>query len=317
MALPRYILAGGSGLVGRALADALATDGAEVIVLTRSPQTYRGPGRALAWDGEHLGDWAGALEGAAGIVNLTGRNVATRWNAQARREIFASRVQSATVIGEAMAACAHPPGAWINASATGIYGDRGDEVLAEDAAPAPPGAGFLGDVCRAWEAAVNRAQGQPDVRKVVLRLGVVFSREGGALPLLARITRLFAGGRLGSGCQWMPWIHVDDVVRAVQWALAGEGAAGTYNLTSPNPVTNAQLMRALRRVLRRPPAPPAPAWPARLAGSLLGIPIAPALASTRAVPRRLIEAGFEFQHPELDEALVNLLHPIVTAGAPR
>lgn len=306
MASGPYILAGGSGLLGRALAEALAADGAEVIVLTRSPQGHRGPGRALAWDGEHVGDWAGALAGAAGVVNLAGRNVATRWTAEARREILASRVQSAIVIGQAIAQCANPPGAWVNASAVGIFGDRGDEILAEDAAPAPPGADFLGDVCRAWEAAVNHAHAGPQVRKVILRFGAVFSRAGGALPMLERITRLFAGGRLGSGRQWVPWIHVDDAVAAIRWSLGTVSAAGTYNLTSPNPLTNADLMRALRRAWKRPPAPPAPAWAAKLAGRVLGLPLEPALASTRAIPRRLTDEGFAFRHPDLGEALLAL-----------
>ena len=306
MAAGRYILAGGSGLLGDALARSLTEDGAAVVVLTRSPTAYRGVGRAIAWDGEHVGEWAAELEGAAGVVNLTGRNVNTRWTAAARRDILLSRVASANVIAEAIRRCQTPPPVWVNAGAVGIFGDRGDEVLADDAAPAAPGSDLLADVCRAWEAAVENAELLPGVRRVILRFGVVLSHAGAALPMLVRITRLFAGGRLGSGRQWVPWIHVDDALGAVRWALSSDAAAGAHNTTSPNPVTNAELMRTLRQVLKRPPAPPAPAWAARIGGKVLGIPIEPALASTRAVPRRLQEAGFAFAYPDLLAALRDL-----------
>ena len=301
----RYIIAGGSGLIGRALTADVAGAGDELVVLTRSAQGYRGLGRAVEWTGQTLGQWTRELEGAAAIVNLAGRNVATRWTPEARRDILASRVNSARVIGEAIARCAQAPRVWINAGAVGIYGDRGEDVLDEASPPARAGSDFLGDVCRAWESAVNDAQ--VPSRKIITRFGVVFAPRDPALRMLVRVTRLFAGGRLGSGKQWMPWIHVEDVVRALRWAMDTESAAGTFNVTSPNPTTNADLMRELRRILHRPPAPPAPAWAARLAGKVIGLPMEPALASCRAVPRRLLDARFEFQHPELRDALERIL----------
>jgi hypothetical protein len=304
---PRFILAGGSGLLGQALARLLAAEGADVVVLTRSPGGYRGAGRAVAWDGERTGDWAAELEGAAGVVNLSGRNVNTRWTAQAKGQLVLSRVESARAVAEAIRGCRVPPAVWVNASAAGIYGDRGDEVLADDAPPAPPGADFLGDLCRSWEAAVETAEVPVGVRKAIVRLGVVFSADGGALPLMRRITKLFVGGRLGSGRQWMPWIHIEDATRAMRHVLASAVGHGTYNVSSPNPARNADLMAQLRRVLHRPPAPPAPAWAARLGGSVLGLPMEPALVSQRMVPRRLLEEGFDFRHPELAEALEGLL----------
>jgi uncharacterized protein (TIGR01777 family) len=290
-----------------ALAGDLASGINDVVVLTRSAESYRGPGRPVRWDGRHSGEWARELEGAAAIVNLAGRNVNTRWTPAARRELVASRVESAAAVAEAIRECRRPPEVWINAGAVGIYGDRGDEVLTEQSATALERSDFLADLCQAWEKAVRSAELPAGVRKVILRFGVVFSREGGALPLMARITRLFAGGRLGSGRQWMPWIHIDDAVRAMRFVMESHGVGETVNVTGPNPVTNADLMRALRRALRRPPAPPAPAWAARLGGKLLGLPMEPALSSQRVVPQRLLEASFEFQHPELEETLATLL----------
>lgn len=294
-------------MLGAALARDLAARGDDVVVLTRSAGGYRGPGRAARWDGRHAGEWVRELEGSAAIVNLTGRNVNTRWTPAARRELVASRVDSAAAVAEGIRSCRQPPRAWINAGAVGVYGDRGDEVLTEDSAPAPASADFLADLCRAWEEAVWSSETPAGVRKVILRLGVVFSRDGGALPLMARITRLFAGGRLGSGRQWMPWIHVDDAVRAMQFVLERQSIGATVNVTGPSPVPNAELMRALRRALKRPPAPPAPAWAARLGGKVLGLPMEPALSSQRVLPARLLEAGFEFRHPDLEETLATLL----------
>lgn len=301
---PRYILAGGSGLIGSAAARVLAGAGADVVLLSRSPDGHRGPGRAVGWDGRSVEDvWRRELEGSAGVVNLAGRNVNARWTPAVKRDILASRVRSTGAVGRAIAACGAPPPVWVNASAVGIYGDCGEEILTDDAAPAPPGEDFLGDVGRTWESAVTTAATPPNVRKVILRIGIALSPEGGALPTLARVTRLFAGGRLGSGRQWVPWVHLEDLAGIVRWSLEARAAQGVYNACAPHPATNADLMAALREVLHRPPAPPAPAFAARLAGKVLGLPIEAALASTRAVPRRLEEAGFAFAYPELRPAL--------------
>ena len=146
------------------------------------------------------------------------------------------------------------------------------------------------------------------VRRVIPRIGIVLSRHGGALPTLARITRLYAGGRLGSGRQWVPWVHERDLVGILRWALENTAAHGVYNACSPQPVTNAQLMASLREVLNRPPAPPAPAWAARIAGKLVGLPVDAALASLRVLPRRLEQAGFEFQFADVGTALRECLN---------
>ncbi len=303
----RYILAGGSGLIGRALARPLADAGADVVVLTRSAEGYRGPGRAIAWDGRRLGGWVDELEGSAGLINFTGRNVSTRWTSEARRQILSSRVDSASVIGRALESSSNPPPVWVNAGAVGIFGPRGDEILVDNAEPAPAGSDFLADVCRAWEAAVNTAPSPASVRRVILRFGVVLSADGGALPLLARVTRLFAGGRLGSGRQWVPWLHIADAVDISRRALESPEMVETYNATSPEPVTNATMMALLRRRIGRPPAPPAPEWLVRLGGKLLSLPVQPALGSERAIPSRLCEAGYTFRHPDMANALADLL----------
>jgi uncharacterized protein (TIGR01777 family) len=294
----RIILAGGSGYLGRSLDRTLRAAGYQPVVLTRRPA-----GAAdLAWDGRTLGPWVAALEGAAAVVNLAGRTVNCRHTPENKEEILASRVDSVRVLGEALRSLAAAPPVWIQAGSLAIFGDRGQEICAEGAAA---GEGFAVEVCRRWEEAFAAAD-VPGVRKVLLRISFVLGRDGGALPVLARLARKGLGGRIGSGRQYVSWLHEEDLDRIVLWALQTERASGVYNTTGPHPVTNAELMRTLRAVLRRPWSPPVPAWAVRVGARFMRTDPSLVLSGRRGVPGRLLAEGFTFAHPQLEPALRGL-----------
>jgi uncharacterized protein (TIGR01777 family) len=300
--MKRIILAGGSGFVGQALAPVLLAKGCHVVVLGRGAAHYKEGVEYLQWDGRTLGDWASAIDGAEAIVNLTGKNINCRHNAANRREIIGSRVDSVRVLGQVIGQCATPPKVFVQASGIGYYGDTGNRVVDEDA---PPGADFPADVCRQWEGAFESLD-LPATRKVILRLGVVLGRTGGALPILEKLTRFFLGGAVGSGRQFISWIHVADIVRMFIAAIEQPEIAGIFNATAPTPVTNSEFMRELRRVLHRPWSPPVPVPLARVGAWVMGTEGDLALLSNRCVPRRFSEHGFRFQLPNLHDALTEL-----------
>jgi uncharacterized protein (TIGR01777 family) len=241
------------------------------------------------------------LESLTAAIHLSGANVAAhRWTAAYKREIWRSRVESTRTLATALATLNDPPQALLVASATGFYGDRGDEFLDENYGP---GSGFLADTCREWEAAAQPAV-NAGIRVVHLRFGVVLG-AGGALAKMLPVFRLGLGGRLGSGRQWMSWISLDDVVAAILFALDTPALSGPLNLTAPNPVTNAEFTRALGRAVHRPAIFPAPAFALRLAlGAMANEAL---LASARVVPSRLTSAGFQFAHPTINAALAAAL----------
>jgi uncharacterized protein len=298
----RIILAGGSGFVGQALARRLLADGYEVIVLSRG-QPRNACGSFVSWDGTTLGDWAKTLDESAAVVNLTGKNVNCRQSEANRREIVRSRVASVQVLGEAVRRCRRPPRVFAQTSAVGIYGNPGDTLCDETS---PAGIGFLGETCQAWEKAFDESP-TPGVRRVVLRLGVVLGREGGAFPPLAALTRWFLGGAVGNGRQYLSWLHLADAVRIYRDAIDRDDFQGVYVAASPQPATNAQFMRELRAALRRPWSPPVPALAIRIAGWVAGINSDLALTGQRCAPRRLMQQGFAYEFPELRGAFRDLV----------
>ena len=298
----KIIIAGGSGFLGQALAPALIERGYEVTVLGRGAAATRGGVQHLQWDGRTVGGWAAAVDGAKAVVNLTGKSVNVRHTAENKHEIIGSRIDSVRVLGAAIARCANPPQAFVQASGIGFYGGTGEITVDETA---PVGSDFMADVCQQWEGALD-ALPIPATRKVVLRIGVVLGRNGGALQLLEKLTRLFAGGAVGSGRQFVSWIHIADAVRIFVAAIEQPEILGTFNATAPEPVTNAELMRELRRTLHRPWSPPVPAPFARLGAWLMGSEGNLALLSYRCAPRRIAEHGFTFQFPTLNTALGDL-----------
>lgn len=302
----RVVIAGGTGLIGRALAGRLAASGREVVLLSRSASGKAGerelpPGCRLAvWDGRTASGWGELASGAEAIVNLAGESIAGgRWSVERKARILDSRLQSTAAVVEAIAQAKRPPRVLLQGSAVGYYGDRADELLAEDAAA---GDGFLGETARAWEAASAPAESF-GVRRVLARTGVVLAREGGAFPKMALPFRLGAGAVLGSGKQWMPWIHLADEIAALEFLLGNEAARGAVDLAAPEPATQAEFARELARTLRRPLLARAPAWTLRAA---LGEMADLVLASQRVVPQRLLELGFRFRFPALPAALGDL-----------
>jgi uncharacterized protein (TIGR01777 family) len=297
------LLSGASGLIGEALSKAFADRGLPVQRLVRhrpasSDQIQWNPAATPAVQSD-----AEKLEGLGAAIHLSGANLADhRWTAAYKDEIRQSRVHSTRVLAETLARLKQPPKALLVASATGIYGDRRDEVLDEDSAP---GTGFIADLCRDWESAANPAR-DAGIRVVHLRFGVVLTPGEGALGRMTPIFRLGLGGRLGSGRQWMSWISLSDAVAAILFILDSPALAGPVNFSSPHPVTNADFTRALARALHRPAILPVPAFALRLAmgemaDEVLGF-------STRALPTRLTAANFHYTHPTLGLALAAMLH---------
>jgi uncharacterized protein (TIGR01777 family) len=298
----RIVIAGGSGFIGRALAKAFLARNFSVAILTRQPRQLINGIQEIAWDGQRLGDWVQVLDGAATVINLTGKNINCPHTPENLRAITASRVNSVKVIAAGIAQMKHPPTVWAQASATGFYGDTGDQLCTE---ASPGGVGALADICAAWENAFHAAA-TPTTRKVALRIGFVLGRDGGALPVLNRLTKLFLGGAVGNGRQYISWIHLADLAQMLITAVENKALSGTYNGVAPKPVTNAAFMRELRRACHRPWSPPVPAFAVRLGSRLLQSEASLALISCRAVPQRFIEAGFQFQFPDLNAALKDL-----------
>ncbi len=300
----RVVLTGGTGLIGRRLAAELVRRGYETVVLSRTPERVTGlpaGARAVGWDGRTAAGWGELADGAAAIVNLAGATIAKRWTAGRKDTILRSRLEAGAAVVAAVEAAAVKPQAVVQASAVGFYGARGDEVLTEDA-PSQPGY-FLSDVCVAWEASTAPVEAL-GVRRAVARIGLVLAPEGGALPPLVLPFRLFAGGPTGSGRQYYPWIHIDDVVGALAFLIENPAARGTFNLTAPAPATNRDVARAIGRTLRRPALVPAPGFALRL---VLGEMAALVVDGQRAVPARLEALGFRHRHTALPEALADLL----------
>jgi uncharacterized protein (TIGR01777 family) len=304
----KAVIPGGSGFLGRALARTLADAGWEVVILSRRPEPADGSIRTVLWDGRTRGKWAEELEGARALVNFTGRSVACVHDAANRREIMASRVDSVRAIDAALAGCRRPPPLWLQATSLAIYGDAGDRICAESA---PEAGGFSADVCRAWEQTLfGGTGGAGTTRRAALRIGIVLGPGGGGLEPLARLARWGLGGAAGNGRQYISWIQIDDFCAVCRWLIERPESAGVYNATGPNPVTNAEFMRALRHALGRPWSPPAPAWAVRLgARFVMKVDADLALTGRRAVPQRLLAEAFPFRHPDLTTTLRAILGP--------
>jgi uncharacterized protein (TIGR01777 family) len=299
---PRIVLPGGSGFIGQSLSRFLLSKNYEVIALTRAESNHRGAVRYVHWDGKTVADWLEFVNGALAVVNLTGRSINCRHTLDHRREIIDSRVHSVRVLGQAIARSAQPPKVFLQIAGVGIYGDKGERVCDENTAP---GNDFVTKVCQKWEAAFESVEA-PATRKVLLRLGVVLGPNGGFLGLLGRLTRWFLGGQVGNGRQYLSWIHIADLSRMVLASIENRELTGVFNASSPNPVTNAEFMRELRRALHRPWSPPVPEFAARIGSWLMGTEAGLALVSQRCVPKRFLEKHFEFEFPELREALANI-----------
>jgi hypothetical protein len=307
---PRLILAGGSGFLGGVLAEYFSTRGWEVIVLTRKPERRNHFVREVAWDGETVGGWARALDGARALVNLAGVSVNCRYHARNRKLILDSRVNSTRVLGEAIARCANPPEVWLNSSTATIYkhnhGPAWDEAGVIGGTPEAKDE-FSVEVAIAWERAFNAAQ-IPRTRKINLRSAMVLGTgRNSVFPVLRRLVRLGLGGSLAGGRQFVSWIHEQDFSRAIEWLIERRDLSGTFNLASPNPVTNAELMRTLRELCGIPSGLPATRWVLEFGAIFLRTETELVIKSRRVVPGRLLKEGFAFEHPLLRPAFADLL----------
>lgn len=298
--MSRYVIAGGTGLIGSALAEAISERGDEVAVLSRSDRIAKGKIRYRKWDGRSLGAWAEEVCGAEAVINLSGDSVMQSWYGSGFDRIRKSRIESTLAIRQAIDACGqNPPGYWLNGSAIGYYGDRGDEPLQENSGPGD-GADPLVKLAMEWEAAAATAAGIP---VGLARTAIVLSDKGGSLKPMAGAARSWiAGGHLGSGRQYVSWIHLDDLVALLVRAIDGRWN-GPINASSPEPVRNHDFAATLRKVVGRPWAPPVPGILIEAVTKLTGIPLNQALASTRVEPVRAIQAGFSFRYLGLESAL--------------
>lgn len=298
----KIVIAGGSGFLGSALARALGRDGHDVTILTRSTGASAEPRlSAVQWhpDGT-TGPWAGVVNGADIVVNLAGESIAAqRWSAAQKQKLRESRLLATRSLTTAIRQAARPPAALISGSAVGYYGDRGNETLTETS---PPGTDFLATLAKEWEAEASAVASL--TRVALVRTGIVLDRNGGALPKMLPPFRMFVGGPLGTGTQYMPWIHKEDWVRMVSWMMTAEGARGPLNATGPLPVTNAEFSNALGHALNRPSLLPAPAFALRIA--LGEMADALLLSGQRALPVRATDLGFSFRYSNIDDALMNI-----------
>ena len=304
----RIIIAGGSGFLGISLAAHLCDSGREVVILSRSSPRVNGPWRHASWDGRSLGDWSRELDGAAAIVNLAGRTVDCIKTPDHRDEILRSRVESTRVLGEAVRAVPNPPPVWVQMSTAHIYGDPPSIRCTESS---PTGLGLAPLVGHAWEDAFAAAK-LDSQRTVVLRTSFVIGRDrgagGGALARLGFLARLGLGGRVGSGTQGMSWIHELDKNRLFERAITDASITGTYIASAPNPVSQVEFMRTLRRAIGMPIGLPAFEWMVRV-GAPLVLKTDPELAlyGRYVVSERLAAEGFDFKFPLLEPAVKDLL----------
>ena len=293
----KLVVTGGTGFIGRALCQALEDAGHELVILTRTATSAGGARRRfVTWQPPASGPWQRELDGAEGVVNLAGESIIARWTPAKKQRMADSRLNTTRALITAINRAARRPAVLISASAIGYYGPHGDESLDEHA---PPGSDFLAQLCQQWEDAARDAE-PLGVRVVRLRIGLVLARDGGALARMLPPFQWGLGGPLGSGRQWMSWIHRDDVIGLIRLALEDARVSGALNATAPTPVTMRELTSTLGRVLRRPAILPVPAAALTL---LLGEMAHLLLTGQRVVPAKAQQMGYPFRYPTLEAAL--------------
>lgn len=298
--LVKIVIAGGTGLIGRALSTRLAEAGHQVVVLSRQPQLPTDTSM-VQWDGRTPGAWHDALRGAGALINLCGASIGeARWTQARKQELTASRTQPSIALAQACASVDDPPKVLLQASGVGFYGPSETTSFDESS---PPGDDFLARLAQEWESA-GADQLPSETRRVILRIGVVWSRGGGALEQLLRPFQLFAGGPIGSGRQFLSWIHIDDLTAGMEFLIGSRAISGPVNLVAPEVPRNTELARAIADALHRPSWFPIPSWLMRLALGEMSMLV---LEGQRVIPRVLQEAGFRFSYPDVRSALAQIL----------
>jgi hypothetical protein len=293
----KIFITGGTGFIGTALTRVLLEEGHDIVATGTSPRpatVSHARFRFIQANTAHEGSWQAELEDVDGVINLAGRSIMGRWTKRYKKEIYDSRVLTTRNVVDALAV--HRGTFLCSASAVGYYGDRGDDILTETE---PPGKNYLAQVGQDWEEEALRAE-EHGIRTVVMRFGIVLGKDGGALEKMIPAFRMFVGGPLGDGSQWFPWIHLQDVVSACLFVTGNEELKGTFNFCSPNPVRNRELAKTLGRVLKVPAVMPSAKFMLRLA---LGEAASALFDSLRVVPENLLNNGFNFKYPELEDAI--------------
>lgn len=301
--MKKMVIAGGSGFLGSVLARHYSGKGIRVFVLTRGLSGTRDNVDFVTWDGRSVGAWQACLEGADVLINLTGKSVDCRYNNKNKKLIYSSRLQATQALGLAVQRCHLPPKLWINSSSATIYRHSLDRDM--DEYTGEHGSGFSVDVCEKWEDTFNHFQ-TTETRKVIIRTAIVLGKSGGALQPLKNMVRLGAGGKMGTGDQYMSWLHEQDFIGMIDYIIDHPEMDGVYNLAAPNPIPNRDFMWALRRAMKRAFGMPNPEWMLTCGAWLIRTETELILKSRRAVPGRMLEAGYKFRFDKIENALHDL-----------
>lgn len=300
----KIVIAGGTGFLGSSLAAHFSDTHDRVIILTRGVSRANGSVENIHWDGGTLGDWKECLENADILINLNGKSVDCRYTEKNKKLIYATRLEATAVLGQGVQQCKQPPKLWINAASATIYRHALDKEM--DEYTGEFGSGFSVDVCQQWEGAFNRFD-LPKTRKVIIRTGIVLGKRGGPLKPLKMLAKLGAGGKQGNGNQYFSWLHEDDFVNIIEFICSNTQLSGAYNVTAPSPVSNQQVMKTMRAAVGIPFGLPLPEWLLEIGAILINTETELILKSRRVVPKKLIEAGYQFKFTDIEEALKDLV----------
>ncbi|WP_288882379.1 TIGR01777 family oxidoreductase [Pedobacter panaciterrae] len=298
----KIIIAGGTGFLGSAIIKAFPDY--EIVVLTRTIRKNEQNIRYILWDAKNIGNWTKELEGSKAIVNLVGRSVNCRYTNANKQEIIDSRVDATLIIGKAIGELNKPPEVWVNAGSAAIFGNSGDEVKVEDS---PTGSGFSPEVCKAWEKAFDRYD-TPKTRKVFLRIGMVLQQNGGILKPFLNMAKFGLGGKIGTGNQYMTWIHEQDFTDLIRYTILDADFKGIVHAASPFPVTNKEFMKTIRQSVNIPFGLPNPAIFIKIGAVFIGTEAELVLSGRRVVSSVLEKNGFKFKYPYLHDAVTRLLN---------
>jgi uncharacterized protein (TIGR01777 family) len=295
----KIIIAGGTGFLGSCLCEKYNNKDVEITILSRKLLKNHDNVSYVQWDAKTAGDWTIHLEGSTAIINLVGKSVNCRYTEKNKKEIIASRVDATFIIGKAIIKCKYPPKVWVNAGSVAIFGDSGAVLKDEDS---PVGSGFSPQICKEWEQAFNETE-TPNTRKVFLRIGLVLQQGGGILKPYMNLARLWLGGKIGTGKQYMTWIHEDDFTSVMDWIIHQKSIQGILHCASPNPVTNKDFMKAMRLSVSKSFGFPTPAFLIRIGAVFIGTDADLVLSGRRVVSRILKENNFKFKYPQLTDAV--------------
>lgn len=304
MQIKKLILAGGTGFLGQAIINRFNRKEMQIIVFSRGKTHEENNVQYIHWDGKTIGEWAKELEGADVLINLTGKSVDCRYTEKNKAEIISSRVNATRILGEAINKTRNPPKVWLNAASATIY--RHSEDKSMDEFTGEIGTGFSVGVCLAWEKSFNEII-NPETRKIAMRISMVMGKKGGVFPVLSKLVNAGLGGKMGTGKQFVSWIHEEDFLNALEWLINNEKAEGAYNFAAPDPIPNKEFMSLLRKKLNVKIGLPSTKWMMEIGAFFIRTETELILKSRKVVPGRLLKEGFVFKYPTAEQALTNLL----------